>query len=437
MGVQLAVVVACVSVALTRLVSVSATQAVETKAGTRALRVMTYNIKHGQTNAACTQPAPTPGQPPAPDCNLDLQASAAVIRAHQPDIVGVQEVDRFWARSGNEDEPAALASALGMPHRCYAANLDHQPDVHSTVPHQYGTVILSRFPILECTNTLLPRTGDAEQRGLTLAVINVQGISLRFYNTHLHTTSTDRVLQTAEIARILDAAGNAPTLLMGDFNARRTSPELAPIQSRLVDAWQKAGKPTADNPDGLTSPARLSGQPTSRIDSIFVSPAITVDSVHVPLDAQTRVASDHYPVVATIALPGSAVGIRKVEGRSSTRHPVERWIRATRAAGASVSALRQPSMTNPRAFAHSRAWRGRWRPGPPPPSCMWLTNIPRSESRAARRSRAASRSSSGNNCTVRRSITASNGPGQMAGSLRSPQTNVSRPPAFGGCASFR
>ena len=60
---------------------------------------MTYNIKHGQTNASCIQPAPIPGQPPFPDCNLDLQASIEVIRAHNPDIVGVQEVDRFWARS--------------------------------------------------------------------------------------------------------------------------------------------------------------------------------------------------------------------------------------------------------------------------------------------------------------------------------------------------
>jgi endonuclease/exonuclease/phosphatase family metal-dependent hydrolase len=270
---------------------------------------MSYNIKHGQTNAVCTQPPPAQGQAPAPDCNLDLKAAAAVIRAHQPDIVGIQEVDRFWARSAREDEPAALASALEMPHQCYAANLDHQPDVHSAVPHQYGTAILSRFPIRECTNTLLPRNGDGEQRGLTLAVIDVRGVSLRFYNTHLHTASADRLLQTAEIARVLDAAGSAPILLMGDFNARPTAPELEPIQTRLVDAWRQAGKATPDNPDGLTSPARLSGPPTSRIDYIFVSSAIIVDSVHVPLDAQTRAASDHYPVVANVSLPGAVPGI--------------------------------------------------------------------------------------------------------------------------------
>ena len=76
-----------------------------------------------------------------------------------------------------------------------------------------------------------------------------------------------------------------------------------------MDAWLKAGRPTADNPDGLTSPARLTGNPTSRIDYVWLSPTIAVESVQVPLDAQTRLAADHYPVVANISLPGSAVGV--------------------------------------------------------------------------------------------------------------------------------
>lgn len=265
------------------------------------LRVMTFNIKHGQTNTVCTQPPSIPGQPPSPDCNLDLQASVAVIRSHNPDIVGVQEVDRFWARSGYQDEPAVLAATLGMPHSCYGANLDHPPDVHATQPHQYGTVILSRFPIAACTNTLLPRTGSNEQRGLTLAVINVRGVPVRFYNTHLHTTAADRLLQTEQIAREIDAAPEGLRVLTGDFNARPTSMELAPIQARFTDAWQKAGTPAGDNADGLTSPARVTGNPTSRIDYVFVSSRISVQSASVPIDAQTRVASDHYPVVTSIA----------------------------------------------------------------------------------------------------------------------------------------
>src|SRR5262245_55954092 len=83
----------------------------------RPLRVMSYNIKHGQTNLACTQ-APRP----SPDCGLDLQASIEVIRRFNPDIVGMQEIDRFWSRSDHLDEPAVISQALGLPHVCYAAN---------------------------------------------------------------------------------------------------------------------------------------------------------------------------------------------------------------------------------------------------------------------------------------------------------------------------
>lgn len=284
------------------------------QAKSRDLRVMTYNIKHGQTNASCTQPPRIPGQPPFPDCNLDLQASIEVMRAHDADIIGVQEVDRFWARSAYADEPAALSAALGMEHTCYAANLDHQADTHADQPHQYGTVILSRFPILECSNTLLRRTGNNEQRGLTLAIINVRGVPLQFYNTHLHTTATDRLMQTADIAQVIDAAGAGSKVMVGDFNARPTAAEMAPIFLRFVDAWGEAGVATADNPNGFTSPARIAGNPTSRIDYVFVSPQVVVRSAYVPIDTSTRLAADHYPVVADISLPGSEVGIGRKGG---------------------------------------------------------------------------------------------------------------------------
>jgi endonuclease/exonuclease/phosphatase family metal-dependent hydrolase len=289
----------------------AAAQSPGPQAGPRPLRIMSYNIKHGQTNASCPQPPRIPGQPPFPDCNLDLQASIDVLRAHDPDIVGVQEVDRFWARSASQDEPAVLAAGLGMHHYCYAANLDHQPDTHADVPHQYGTVIISRFPILDCSNTLLRRTGTNEQRGLTRALINVHGVPLQFYNTHLHTTAADRLMQTADIASVIDAAPAGPKILVGDFNARPTAVEMVPIYSRFLDAWLEAGAPTAENPNGNTSPSNLTGFPTSRIDYNFVSPEVTVALAFVPIDSQTRLAADHYPVVADIALPGSAVGIQR------------------------------------------------------------------------------------------------------------------------------
>jgi endonuclease/exonuclease/phosphatase family metal-dependent hydrolase len=291
--------------ALTPMAAATVKQESLPRASADDLRIVSYNIKHGQTNAECGKPAATPGRPPAPDCNLDLQASIGVIRALDPDVVGLQEVDRFWARSGYQDEPAVLSAALRLSHQCYAANLDHPADDHADRPHQYGTLILSRLPIVACRTTPLPRTGANEQRGFTLAEIDVRGTRLQVYNTHLHITAADRALQTAAIAEAIDAAGPAPRVLVGDFNARPTATELAPVLARFVDAWAKAGAPDPANANGFTSPARPDGDPTSRIDYVFVSASIDVRSARVPVNATTRLASDHYPVVVDLRLPGA------------------------------------------------------------------------------------------------------------------------------------
>jgi endonuclease/exonuclease/phosphatase family metal-dependent hydrolase len=95
---------------------------------------------------------------------------------------------------------------------------------------------------------------------------------------------------------------------MGDFNAGSGSTEMRPLRTRFLDAWVEAGVG-----GGNTSPARLSGNPTSRIDYIFVSTDVEVATTFVPVNASTRLASDHYPVVSDIAVPGSEVGIHRKE----------------------------------------------------------------------------------------------------------------------------
>ena len=156
----------------------------EPQAKPRSLRVMTYNIHHGSGNIECTD---VPG---GPECELDLDAIAEVIRTHDADVVGLQEVDRFWRRSGIVDQPAYLAEVLGM-HYCYGPNLVHPPDSHSTVPHEYGTAILSRFPILDCARTPSCRawTRRPSSAGCCRRSFNVRGVPLRFNNTHLQHTS--------------------------------------------------------------------------------------------------------------------------------------------------------------------------------------------------------------------------------------------------------
>jgi endonuclease/exonuclease/phosphatase family metal-dependent hydrolase len=156
---------------------------------------------------------------------------------------------------------------------------------------QYGTAILSPYPILDSENTLLPKLGTSEQRGLLEALIGVRGGRYRVYNTHLQHNSPDaesgRAQRTMQIEAIMDEMREerGPHALVGDLNAEPNDPEMQPLYTRLTDAW----------PVGGTGPGFTisSTAPTRRIDYIFVSRGLKVRSAHVP---QT-IGSDHLPVV--------------------------------------------------------------------------------------------------------------------------------------------
>lgn len=258
------------------------------------LQVTTYNIHHGTGNLPCTPPPRT--VPPQPDCDFNLERVAETIRAFDSDVVALQEVDRFWARSAYTDQPALLGAALGM-HVCYGANLNHQPDSHSTVPHQYGTAILSRYPIVECTNTLLPRP-VGEQRGLLEAVISAEETLIRVYNTHLDTRIAARSVQTPAVVSLIGTPAE-PVVLMGDLNARPDAPEMAPIYAAFDDVWDAVG----DGP-GYTYPVDIDRDPNRRIDYVFVSRGnVKALSAVVTVDDETRLTADHAPVTAKVRFP--------------------------------------------------------------------------------------------------------------------------------------
>lgn len=251
------------------------------------LPVMTYNIRHGE----------------GMDGKVNLQRIAEVIRRQEASIVCLQEVDRYYSpRSGFEDQAGAIAAMLEMEH-CYGANIDLEPAGPGEQRRQYGLAILSRFPILEYSNTHLPRLDPAnEQRGLLKATIEVEGVRLSFYNTHpqvdlrMRNNTEERA---AQVRTILDQVrqNSDPVILMGDFNARPSSPELAPLSEMLVDAFAERGSTDFTCTFSTT-------RPVVRIDYIFVSPAIQIEQITIPNDPLVASASDHFPVAATLWIGG-------------------------------------------------------------------------------------------------------------------------------------
>lgn len=182
----------------------------------RDLTVTTFNIKGGRVS---------PGE---------LGGIADVIRASGADVVLLQEVDQNRRRSGNVDQPAIIASHLGMQ-SVFGAN-DWITDRGG-----YGTAILSRFPIDGSDNTHLPNRDGKEQRGVLRANIIVEGQRLVVFNTHLdHTSDSLRRSQIAAVMSKVNAYDGAK-LLGGDLNAGSGSGVLGTALGSLSDAGASLG----------------------------------------------------------------------------------------------------------------------------------------------------------------------------------------------------
>lgn len=179
---------------------------------TPTLRVLTYNIHHGQGT----------------DERFDYERLAKVINDLSPDIVALQEVDRGTERASGVDQAAVLAELCGMYH-VYGQAMPFQNG-------QYGQAILSRFPIEKTIVHSLPQRLGREPRVAVEARIAVEGIGpVIFIGTHLcHEDNETRTQQTERLAERLAEKGGSPLILAGDFNAR---PGSDPMNVLLENGW--------------------------------------------------------------------------------------------------------------------------------------------------------------------------------------------------------
>ncbi len=222
----------------------------------------------------------------------DLGRVAADIRAWGVDVAILQEVYRYGGEPARSDQPVQLAGALGMDW-AFGFNWRKGPRT------QYGTAVLSRYPIVDSTNTLLPRWGGTEQRGLLRATIDADGVLVDVFDTHLqHTPQAEalRVQQAQRIGQLIGArrAGTGyPAVLGGDFNSSPTGAVSAPLGAVLDDTWFAVGAG-----GGATHPA---GNARARIDRLYHS----ADARPVSAAVRPSAASDHNGVTAVYEVSGS------------------------------------------------------------------------------------------------------------------------------------
>ena len=289
----------------------------------KTMKFLSYNIQYGKGK----------------DDQYDIERIVGEIG--DADLVALQEVERFWERSGNTDQVAQITAAMPDHYWVYGPGVDLHADQQSArnkgARRQFGNLILSRFPIISSRHHLLPKYGSIDplsiQRSALETTIVCGGHRIRFYSLHLtHLSSQTRLPQINRLLEIhrdaihegFPISGNlegmdweagvndqtvpADAIIMGDFNFQPDSDNylrmVGPVSdyggyitspAGFVDAWLESGQ---DKMSGITSLVR--GVP-ARLDYCFVSTSLRQQIKSCRVD-EKALGSDHQPLWVEIDL---------------------------------------------------------------------------------------------------------------------------------------
>ena len=186
---------------------------------------------------------------------IDYDVMADTIKKCGADIIGLQEVRNEGESKEYEAQAKIIAEKLGFYY--YFAEAIRFDGVNP-----YGNALISRYPITSAETILIPDPLIREYDG--------------YYET--------RCLLKATID-----VGRNLTILVSHFGLNPDNPILTPIQQKLYDTAECFASPKLSFP---------SDNPTVKIDYIFVSKDLAVDSADIP----EIISSDHRPYIATIEL---------------------------------------------------------------------------------------------------------------------------------------
>lgn len=217
------------------------------------LRVMTYNIRYGK----------------GMDHQVDLSRIVDEIVRSEADVIALQEVDRFNARSGMKDQIKELGHMLDMSW-VYCPSLDFGNT-------QYGNAILSKYPIEFTQAAALP--SNREQRSVLQANIDVHGEQISVFTTHLGVHMEEREQQLPILLEIVQER-QFPSILLGDFNMQIHHSLMQPIKEH----WHHAE---------INAPTVVGGV---EIDFVFYDFNVSA----IKAWTSPSEASDHDPVIAEL-----------------------------------------------------------------------------------------------------------------------------------------
>ena len=233
------------------------------------LKVLSYNIKHGE----------------GLDTILDLSRSAAIIKAQNPDLVGLQEIDHFCKRSDSIDQINYLENQTGLK-GTFGAFMSYNGGF-------YGMGTLSSKEIVSTEILELPKA-LYEPRTAIVQVVKVGATEIVFANVHFDWVdspegSANRIEQAKALVTYINSLKKV-VIITGDFNCTPDSPTMKYFEEQGFIFVEKG----ADN-------LSFQGMSKSEIDHLIYrdSEQVKFNPISVQL-LEEPVVSDHRPLIVEL-----------------------------------------------------------------------------------------------------------------------------------------
>ena len=241
------------------------------------IRVMHWNLHHGND----------------PNNKWAFTRQLEVIASAKPDIISLNEVEKFNASYGNIDQAAKIAEHLtattGQTWYQYMV-------VASGAAKGIGNAVISRFPLTSKNVCQLSGSRNAVRASMT-----VNGLTINLWSTHLAVESGSYRVAEVNALQACMSGFAQQRVVAGDFNAGTSTAEIKDMTADHLDGWANAKSlgvtaNYAGNCDGCTR--------NSRIDYMFISKGATALVLKKAEIIDTRnasgvMASDHKPMIVT------------------------------------------------------------------------------------------------------------------------------------------
>jgi endonuclease/exonuclease/phosphatase family metal-dependent hydrolase len=216
----------------------------------------------------------------------NLDDIAKFLRRSNADLVALQEADKPSRWSGGFDHVAYLAEQAGYKYYVHAEHAQLWMG-------NYGTAVLSRWPITEAMGLTYPDSPPTASKGFTLAQIEWHNpklgtapVTLDVISVHLDfSRKSVRLQQIDELAEVMEKRAG-PIILMGDFNSEWLAEEYL-VENTRETSRLHVYEPASEN---------LSTYKAQRLDWIMLSRRLGFTRYRV----EPELLSDHMAVVAEI-----------------------------------------------------------------------------------------------------------------------------------------